>query len=218
MTCENCEKLRSAREETLLAIETERRRFSMDLHDDICQRLSGLSMYCKSLASDGDPKIFLTEISELIDDTVTRIKNYAHNINPFFNEKQSLKDALEKLCRDAVRQYKKNIEINWNVNSDWPRDPEKKINLYRIAQEAMHNALKHSGADTIKINISRQADMYTLLIRDNGRGDVRLFDEKTGGFGLNSIHYRAAQLKGVCKINSNNAEGTAITVNVPYNL
>jgi signal transduction histidine kinase len=215
MSCKNCEKLRIAEERAFHASDMERRRFSMDLHDDICQRLSGISMYCKSLLNSENPKAFLPEISELIDETVTGIKNYINDINPVSDEKRSLKDALEKLCRDVSKQNKRQIDFFWNVDSIWPRDPDIKINLYHIAQEALHNALKHSGAELIEVIVSSRTGFYTIFIRDNGRGDIKLSDKDSAGFGLNSIRRRADKINGILKIESENMGGTTITIKIP---
>jgi signal transduction histidine kinase len=215
VSCENCEKLKAALEQALYTNDMERRRLGMDLHDDICQRLSGISMYCMSLVNIDNPGAFLPEISQLIDETITRLKKYTDSVFILSEENQSLKKTLEILCRRASEHSMKIISFIWNADIDWPREPRIKLNLYRIIQEALHNALKHSAAKEIEVNANCENGVFTIFINDNGIGGVKLADENSGGFGLNSIRFRAKQLGGTVSIKSDNPGGTRITVSIP---
>ncbi len=178
--------------------ELERQRFSMDLHDDICQRLAGISMICKGLSKDNPP---IEELSLLIDETLHRTRLYAHNSFPTDLKSEGLKRNLESLC-EAVQKESLNalkVLFEWKVpkRCGIDKDPIRQINIFRIVQEALHNTMKHSKADTVLVSVSgeiqKSGQKVKVIISDNGIGISKKKSDRNG-MGLTSMKYRADQI------------------------
>ncbi|MFQ3547343.1 MAG: sensor histidine kinase, partial [Termitinemataceae bacterium] len=199
--------------EVLRISEMERMRFSLDLHDDICQRLAGLSMYAKSrITLNPDFK----EFKALIDETLQLTRQYAHDAFPIELENLGLEKALETLCRTVTKQTGCHCSLVWELepaHSQFPKATA--INLYRIIQEAMANSVRHGKATWTCVKFCMGVDnQIVLTIQDNGKGDPSLNSfgtpGYTGGVGLRSIQYRAHQLGATFSIQSNHQGGTKL--------
>lgn len=208
--------------EVLKISELERMRFSMDLHDDICQRLAGISMFCKGLSAK-NPQ--LLDLSEMIDETLHRTRQYAHDSFPMEIESLGLKKALEGFCHNIMQQVKIDCNFTWDVPQKPCMTSVQQINIYRITQEAVQNALKHAKASTINVDVFIEDDMFTVKISDDGRGmpiaatSEEYFHNKSSihkqGIGLRSMKYRADQVNGIFSIESKENEGTRIILQIP---
>ena len=185
--------------------EMERQRFSMDLHDDICQRLAGISMLCKGLSLENPS---LEELSSLIDETLHRTRMYAHDSFPVELKTLGLKKSLAALCESTQKEACGKIKLifEWNAEKaeSLDRDSIQQINIFRIAQEALHNAVKHSHADRITVSVCEEKycknTAIKLCITDNGKGSVDKEKNKQTGMGLMSMKYRADQIGAVLSI------------------
>ncbi|MCX7656944.1 MAG: substrate-binding domain-containing protein, partial [Treponemataceae bacterium] len=114
--------------EVLRISELERLRFSLDLHDDICQRLAGLSMYCKSMLPQYPG---LQDVIQMIDETLMLTRQYAHDAFPVELENLGLEKALENLCATMERQVGCTYNFFWNIPSDMTRlSKSQAINVY----------------------------------------------------------------------------------------
>jgi DNA-binding LacI/PurR family transcriptional regulator/signal transduction histidine kinase len=215
--------------EVLRISDLERLRFSLDLHDDICQRLAGISMFCKSLASGISPETFMPELSGLIDETLHRTRQYAHNSFPVELDSFGLNESLAALC-GTVNKQGLVCRYTWSAGSGVPLSPRQNINLYRIIQEALQNTVKHAKAGQVSVCVksgadgsSREADTLIAIVQDNGRGNPRLNGETpvfTGnkrreGLGLRSMRYRAHQIGAEYLFESSEAGGTRVEVRIP---
>ena len=211
--------------EVLKISEMERLRFSADLHDDICQRLAGISMFCKSLMPGMSPRTFLPELSELIDETLARTRRYAHNSFPMELETLGLKEALDALCHTVKRQGPCRCDFSWQAPELSPFTPAQEINIYRIVQEAIQNAVKHSGASRIQVRIRSARQKLVVTVKDNGQGNPLLNKEKNdtidqlsnkgSGLGLRSMRYRAHQLLAEYIFESSEQGGTRVEIKIP---
>jgi len=196
---------RTAVEAEILRIsEMERLRFSLDLHDDICQRLAGISMFCKSLINNISPQSFLPELSELIDETLTRTRHYAHDSFPMELDALGLKEALSALCHTVTKQSAGAVSIgtvstgavnsggissggqkacrcvfSWSGPEKSPFSPAQDLNIYRIVQEALQNSVKHAAANNIQVTVHSGKESFTVTVSDNGAGIPRLNEEET---------------------------------------
>jgi signal transduction histidine kinase len=211
MCCETCEKLR---EETRCreAAESEVLRLSINLHDDICQRLAGISMFCKSLIPSADPRLALPDLSAMIDESLSLIRRYAHNSFPAEPE-GGLEKALDELCRTVAKQSGRPCVFSWAATPlpDSARfNPTQEIHLYRITQEAVQNAVKHSGATRITVEARSESGVFTLTISDNGSGTAAPHD----GIGLRSMRHRAEQLGATFSFDSSEKGGTCVRVEI----
>jgi len=206
--------------EVLRISEMERLRFSLDLHDDICQRLAGLSMYCKSMELK-NPN--LGEVVKMIDETLLLTRRYAHDAFPVELENLGLEKALEKLLRTLERQTKCSCTFNWDIdNSAINIAKDQEINIYRIVQEAVNNSIKHGRATRLGISTSiNQNQFFCITISDNGHGNELLnqfpMNISAGGVGLRSMEYRTHQLQGKLSIQSHVNRGTIVTICIPLN-
>lgn len=221
--------------EVLRISETERLRFSLDLHDDICQRLAGISMFSKSLAYEcaadapaADSSASLRELSSMIDETLFRTRQYAHESFPVELDSLGLNEALEGLCASLKRQTGCACEYSWTVPSEVDIPVAKRINLYRIVQEALHNVIKHSGATRARVSVGVGDGSLDVRVRDNGRGIPPTGGEANGetggaargtdkrkphvGIGLKSMEYRAHQIGASYRATSSEKTGTEIAI------
>jgi Signal transduction histidine kinase len=208
--------------EVLKISEQERQRFSMDMHDDICQRLAGISMMCRGI-SEGN--VQLQELSELIDETLKRTRQYVHNSFPVELESLGMKQGIEQLCSTTEQQScsKLKVPFAWNVKGDIKLCHTDQINIYRIIQEAIHNSVKHAQATEITVSVSQTDSALEVTIKDNGTGNTSMQKKistksrvnSAAGIGLRSMKYRADQMRGTCRIISSEKDGTSVLLHIP---
>jgi len=203
-------------ERELLEIsERERRRIGQDLHDIVCQELTATALFLKSAGNKSDnPETAksLSEAAEIVNRNVGIARDLARGFQPTVMAAGGLPEALRSLCKEANGRRDLHCVIKL-PRAIRIRDETIALNLFRIAQEAMRNALTHSGADQIVICVERENDLIRLVIEDNGKG---FRPRKSGkGLGLHIIKYRANVLGGTVKINSGAKKGTRIVCEVP---
>ncbi|MCQ2592567.1 MAG: substrate-binding domain-containing protein [Treponema sp.] len=202
--------------EVLRISEIERQRFSNDLHDDICQRLAGISMLCRSYSNQNEPveKNQMVELAELISDTLQTTRQYAHNSYPVELESLGMNHSISNLCHSFEVQSGIKCEYQWNLKTDSIFDKTQKLNIFRIIQEALHNAMKHSKATVVKVCVKAGRNDVIVEISDNGCGiqKTKSSEKGTNGLGLNSMQYRANQIGASFTIKSNKPVGTTIQV------
>jgi signal transduction histidine kinase len=212
--------------EVLRISEMERLRFSIDLHDDICQRLAGISMFSKSLAArkqDERSAEDLKELSQLVDETLLRTRQYAHDSFPMELDALGLKDLLGSLCSAVSKQTHCECLYSWSADGASPLDQSQDINVYRIIQEALQNAVKHARANRITVEISVTDGWFTASVQDNGTGSPELNGEKPvshnkgrrEGLGLRSMRYRAHQAGAEYFFDSREIGGTLVKIRIP---
>ena len=185
--------------EVLKISEIERQRFSNDLHDDICQRLAGISMLCRSYSKLESPvqKAQMEELAALVSDTLQRTRQYAHNSYPVDLETVGLDASLGNLCESFEQQSEIKCSYEWKLPAQIVFDKTQKLNIFRIVQEALHNVMKHSKAKNVKVlcalNADEEGEYISVTVADDGIG---IPQEKMNNFGigLNSMQYRANQI------------------------
>ena len=199
--------------EVLKISEIERQRFSNDLHDDICQRLAGISMLCRSYSrkADGVKKEEMEVLAQLVSDTLQRTRQYAHDSYPVDLETLGLDDSLNNLCNSFEKQSGIECIYEWGIAADVVFDKIQKLNIFRIIQEALHNVMKHSEATSVKVSCLTQNDKIIVQVADNGKG-LALCDEANFGIGLNSMQYRANQIGATFNISNLKNGGVCVKV------
>jgi signal transduction histidine kinase/DNA-binding LacI/PurR family transcriptional regulator len=204
--------------EVLRISEMERLRFSLDLHDDICQRLAGISMYSKSLAS---KESSLQELSEMIDETLLRTRRYAHDSFPVELDSLGLNEAFGSLCQTVEKQAGCECRYDWTAPEKSGLTGSQEINLYRIVQEAMNNVVKHAKATVVNLTVALEGTDLVVRVKDNGRGNPKLSatmqaaksdGRKRTGLGLRSMQYRAHQIGAEYAIHSSEKSGTLVEI------
>jgi signal transduction histidine kinase len=209
--------------EVLRISEMERLRFSLDLHDDICQRLAGISLFCKSLMKGMTPESFMPELTELIDETLLLTRRYAHASFPMELNSLGLREALASLCHTISKQGSCHCICTWSAPEPSPLTAAQDINLYRIIQEALQNVLKHAKASEASVEVRTDGPLLIVRIRDNGIGAGPRDDTRSGGpganprkgMGLRSMEYRANQLGAEYAFKSGRTGGTLVEVRIP---
>ena len=169
-------------------------RIGQDLHDDLCQHLAGIAMYASVLrgglpTSDPAAVASIEQIGNLLADSIARTKQIARGLYPAGLEEHGLAAAVEELVETARRSYPASIDLR--VSPDFRlTDTDKAIQVYRILQEALSNALKHSGSDRIEVRLSREPPAVVAEVTDYGSGLPPLV--AGDGMGLRIMRYRAA--------------------------
>ncbi len=210
---------RSLEIELIRISEEQRRVIGCELHDGLGQHLTSLSLLCASLRQKitglAQPEADATQrIGELIHEAIVMTRSAAHGLYPVALEHGGLTAALEQLADNASALQK--IKCIFSVGPDVQvHDPLVAINLYRIAQEAITNALKYSQAGLMRINLARVDGKVRLTLSDDGIGIDPFHLELAKGLGMHSMHYRASLLGGSMEIESDAQQGTSITVTYP---
>jgi signal transduction histidine kinase len=202
--------------------EEERRRFARELHDGIGQMLTGLKLHAEKLKAmsftDEKQRARFAELCDLIADIIQTTRQVSYNLMPSTLSDFGLGPTLQLLVDQTARSS------GMNVVFDGTRDarrlsPAIEIGLYRIAQEALHNAMKYAEAQTISITLQQRAHKLLLTIEDDGKGFVLKAvptDEKTlpTNNGLENIRTRTRLLNGNFSITTKPKKGTKIRVSV----
>jgi ligand-binding sensor domain-containing protein/two-component sensor histidine kinase len=196
--------------------EREQRRIGRDLHDGLGQRLTAISFQChglrKSLSHDAPSSSErLKEIEGAVRDTIADTRVLAHALYPADLDREDLETVIGNLVSAADRGFDGTCTYHhrWTPNGLSRTD---KLNVYRIVQEALSNAMRHADANTIDVELSGDDGHWFVEVRDNGRG----FDAEhaSGGVGLRIMRYRADQLGGSLVIDSRPARGATVRCEV----
>jgi PAS domain S-box-containing protein len=182
-------------ENALLDIsEQEHRRLGQDLHDGLCQSLSGLSFMALSLTKTLEqqhlsaPAADAARLADLIHQSVEQARSIARGLHPVVMDAEGLVSALHEL---AVRSSSANVTCQLHCERVVPiANNAAALHLYRIAQEAVTNALKHAGARTVTLNLKLRHHILTLSVTDDGCGLPEAMPEKKG-MGVLLMQYRA---------------------------
>lgn len=195
--------------------ETERKRLAEDLHDSVGQVLSAIKLKLHRLDKLNEVEgvnELLVDTRKLTDECIQEIRNIIHNVLPPVLTDFGLIDALKALCTKMDENT--SIQVTFSKKLDDMRFPSQiELTLYRIAQELFGNAVKHSEATSIHVELSKQANTLVMSFRDNGKGfDI---DSVKHGFGLKNLRSRASLINGKIDIYSKPSSGTVTTINVP---
>lgn len=207
---------RNRLEKKLVSIsEEERRQLSQDLHDSLCQQLTGARLRASALshehASDKDgPE--LAELADMLMHSSREAYKIARGLYPV--EYGDVGPSLRKLVRSISQAT--GIEIAFTMTGRCEQcTSENRIPLYRIAQEALANAAKHAGARTILLDLNCRGDgRMTLTVRDDGVG-LTGAETADGGLGMTIMHHRAKIIGATLNIRELHDGGTQVTCTAP---
>lgn len=204
------------------AQEKERQRIARDLHDTSLQNLTYLvhKVELSSLYIDEDPvkaKLELATVEKGIREVIEDIRNDIFALRPMSVDDLGLKETIEKLLAVVNQDMRfkiitdiDEITVAQNNSVEYMR----LISLYRIIQECVQNAIKHSGGNEIVVKLKDYDHVYQIIVQDNGSGfDVNEASKKDKHFGLSVIKERVLFLDGKIKIDTDN--GTIIEIEIP---
>jgi signal transduction histidine kinase len=184
----------------------ERTRLARDLHDGLGSLLSAVKLNLNSMKNDtiisGEGAEQFRKTVDLLDDAMIELRRVAHHLMPESLSRCGLKVALSDFCD--------NISIasfHWYGN-ETRFDHNMEVMIYRVVHELVNNAMKHSEATHIMVQVIREDDRIAFIVQDNGKG----FDPKvsTGGMGIQNTRDRVKSFGGIMDITSVVGEGTEI--------
>lgn len=206
------------------AQEEERAHISRELHDDLCQRLTGMKFRVEVLeeettADDRKVREQLGDIRDELDRSIGEVRRISTNLRPSVLDDFGFVTALRLLAKDFEKRSGIAAEIHpaENVPADLQGDVE--IALYRISQEALANVVKHAHASSVEIGLSVEGDTIQFRIHDNGQGmvhdDAASMRAAGHGLGLLGMRERAELLGGSFAVDTGADTGTTIIVTLP---
>lgn len=217
-------RLREVAARALNAAEEERRRISLELHDDTSQRLAALLLRLRVARAVQDPATrdaVLEDVRRELAEAADGLRRYAHGLRPAALDELGLGAALEAYVRHIAATTRAEIDVRTeNVGRLESRQAE--LALYRIVQEAITNAVRHSGAARIEVGVERVNGSIIASVRDDGVGfDVGKAMASAGGqrgIGLFGMQERAGYVGGRVDVESRPGGGTTVRASVPPTL
>ena len=204
------------------AQERERGRIARELHDDICQQLALVSIELKQIQgklpdSVSEPRSQVEEVRNRIVDISTDVQMMSHELHSAKLSYLGIAVAMKGFCREFGEHYKVEIEFE---SRDLPRQlpPDVSLCLFRVLQEALHNAAKHSGVKRFDVQLWGTSVDVHLTISDLGSGFDTEAAMRGQGLGITSMQERLKLVKGELTITSQPQRGTAIHARVPLDL
>jgi signal transduction histidine kinase len=201
-------------EREIVAIsEKERQTIGADLHDGLGQQLTAIELICAGLKDDvaelrPDIRKRLDQVGKMLREAVGQTRILARDLVPINNDSDALPVALAQLAERISSSG--NILCHFRHSEGLQiEDPTTAGHLYRIAQEAVNNAIKHGHATKIEVFLGRQGGDQCLRIVDNG-GGIRKTVDRDRGIGLRVMHHRANIIGATLEIAS--ARGSGVTV------
>jgi signal transduction histidine kinase len=181
--------------------EQERARIGRELHDDINQRLAMLAVELEQLKD--NPSEVQSRVEELLRQTMelsNDVQALSHELHSSKLEYLGIVGCMRSFCKEFAQRHDMGIDFKTDVSSALPA--EIGICLFRVLQEALHNAIKHSGVKRVEVRLMEQSDQVCLSISDSGKG----FDVDSAmqgkGLGLTSMGERIRLVNGTIAIQS----------------
>jgi len=205
--------------ESLRVSEREQNRIGQDLHDDLCQVLAGVSCLMRvaevRLASKAPDEVAgLTEINQQVVEAMHRTRALTHGLFPGKIQIADVRGALLELVSQVRARFQ--VEVKTTFKGRFPHHTANQIiQIYRLAQEAISNAIKHGHASCIVVHLEAKPTTMFLSIIDNGTGLGQSgSDEK--GVGLNIMQYRTSTLGGELDIRNAPERGVVVSLKYPF--
>jgi signal transduction histidine kinase len=211
--------LQRSREQLVLAREEERRRIRRDLHDGLGPQLAGVALKLETLRNrlTDDPLAdsILADLAKRTQDATADIRHLVYELRPPALDELGLMSALREGATQYNRKGANEVNVKFDAPESLPALPAAvEVAVYRIAQEALANVIRHADARTclIRIRLDESLGLLCLEIQDDGKG---LPVKRRAGVGLNSMRERAEELGGTFTITSTATGGTLLTAQLP---
>jgi signal transduction histidine kinase len=216
---ESLTRTRELEREIVQATEREQIRIGQDLHDGLCQTLVAIDCAAACLKADLKARDLpeaqaAEDIQQMLQRSVIEARSLARGIFPVQMEAQGLATAIEELV-ETTNRFRRN-GIICNVEGEVRiADPKVAMHLYRIAQEALSNALRHARAAKVFVRLSEADGILRLCIADDGCGMPPEGPAETDGMGLRTIRYRAQLIGAELEVIPNPTGGTMVNCSLP---
>ena len=200
----------------LTAQEDERRRVARELHDDISQRLALLAIEADTANSraDGGPDRRAAAASPKLHALAADVHAIAQHLHPSRLESLGLPATLRAFCEDVGKQQRVRVVCR-TVDRQVEVPADIALALFRVAQEAVQNAVRHGGANVIDVELAADGRALALTIADDGRGFAAGSAERGGGLGIAGMRERLRYVGGRLRIDSRPGAGTTVVATVP---
>jgi signal transduction histidine kinase len=220
------EELRLLSSQLLTAEENERGRIARELHDGLGQSLSAIKFKLEEVSSAVDKRIGETGIKSLgatislVQNAVEEVRRITMDLRPSTLDDLGILATITWFCREFQKIYS-DIKVEREINIDENDVPESlKIIIFRLLQEALNNAAKHSEADLVHLRLAKTEESIELAVEDNGKGfeveEALAVPTSERGFGLGSMRERTELSGGTFVIDSVKAKGTTVRASWPY--
>lgn len=200
--------------------ENERRLLARELHDNLGQLITGITVQTYMLEQQKQNPAFIVKacstIQQQCDAVHQGMKDLTNQLYPVFLGKLGLTTSIAQMIQTWQDIHQ--IEVTWLPDAATiPTNLNRDTQVYRITQEIFNNIAKHAHATEVIIGLTTTATSLSLLVRDNGQGFVHSGHPPHGGLGLESMHERASLLGGKLKVSSDH-KGTTITLVAPLEI
>src|SRR6266566_3306787 len=216
---EHFEEIRNLVGRLVGAQEGERRRIARELHDDISQRFALLSIEIQRTkevppTSVGNLRSRMDELEKQASEISTSVESLSHELHSSRLEYLGIVSAIRGFCKEFGDKHK--VTVDFDDEGIPPTVPQDiSLCLFRVMQEGLHNAAKHSGVRVFEVKLHGSPAEIHLIVRDSGVGFDPELARDTQGLGLISMQERVRLVKGTISITSRPQSGTEINVRVP---
>jgi signal transduction histidine kinase len=199
--------------------EQERVRIARELHDDINQRLALVAIGLDQLRKrrkdlSSEVRGHVQELQQMTSDISSDVYALSHELHSLIPDSLGLARGMKSWCREFGRRRKMEIDFK---SHDLPRLPQEiSLCLFRVLQEALHNAAKHSGVKRVEVQLAENSGEIHLIVSDSGKGFDVESAMRSRGLGLTSMLERVRLVSGTIVIDSKPLVGTTIHARVPF--
>lgn len=200
--------------------EDERRRLSLELHDETAQVFAAVKLRLGLLRENAEPALSgqLGQLVDLVDTGMRSIRSVTESLRPTVLDELGIAAAIRSLVADFAERTHIKTHVT-GVEDDFRLAPDLELALYRAIQEALANVARHTGAGVVHVNVRREEQSITLSVRDDGRGFPADLDPQrlvlNGHAGLAGIRERVAALGGSVRLGRAVEGGAEVSLEVP---
>jgi signal transduction histidine kinase len=201
--------------------EKEQNRIAKDVHDGIGQMLTGLKFNLESIDIKDINKTAakIEHLKELTSNIIKGVRTATFNLTPPELSDHGIVPAITKLTQELAKLTSKNIVLFNKTDFNQRLDSLVEINIYRITQEAINNAIKYADSTHILVSLSHSENILSIVIDDNGKGfdpnKIKNVKNGDGGMGMTFMRERIKYIDGRLFLNSEIGKGTRVTLNIP---
>ncbi len=214
---ESYSRLRGLNQALIAAREDEARRIARELHDDVGQRLAIVSITLGRLRRGAAGTAAQTEFTQLQEQASSigrSLRQISHRLHPAELEHVGLSHSIQLKCEEIRDATGLDVRLR-NGDDTGSVPPDVALCVYRVAQEALNNLVRHSGARRVDLSLHCRAEELLLEVADDGRGFAAVAPARRSGLGLRSASERVRAVGGYLSVNSSPGAGTTVRVTVP---